>query len=812
MRGICSLGEARGQLALDLAGWKATADRLERHVTDESFLGEVGKSLFEALFRGANAELGELLSKAIGATQGGLRVRLRLEPPEIAALPWELLYDPSSKQFLAASLGWRLVRYVELPQRRPSLETPFPVRVLAVLPEVRDLDTKGELGRLEQALRDIQDRVTLETLDGRVTYARLRDELQERSPHVVHFIGHGDFQDGVASLRLNGEDGSDVWIDARTFGELFRFQPSIRLCVLNACKGGRVSSTQPLVGMAPELVRTGLPAVIAMQYAIYDDVAVHFAQSFYHGLFRAWTRGQVELAMARARNDVRIEYPSERSFAAPVLYSRAPHGWLFHLPDVGQLREVVRDPRAEAQARALADAHRIDAQEHERTSDGGGGTEQAAAERTEADRLVRRVQTARRIRVSAVAAAVASFLLFGVGIFDAIRLESNLEGIAIWLGSALGRHELSEHIAIVAIAPSTLELLDPGKRLDARWRGRLAALLDRLVEAQAAVVAFDVTFKPTADAPPEATAALARAIREARRAGTGVVVAVKEMSEEEPVLDPQIRAALVEPIPGGAHGAWGSAALGTEFRIAHGMLIERPRGSRHYVRSLGLEAAAAFWGEKLLGVDVEDRKIVLGSGASTLHSIDYAWEEDPPFWQDTKMIRAADHVFYQFADPSPASALRAPTRTLLYEDVVKAAPTELRGKLVLVGETETEDSARVWRGWTEVHWGVELHAQAISTLLRQVVIRPVHPAAQFVWMLGLAALAAGVRLLVPSPTRRRILLAALALTCVVATIAASAFYLLLNLPYLLLSLLLGHASAAWLERRAGRSSARRRSA
>jgi len=44
--------------------------------------------------------------------------------------------------------------------------------------------------------------------------------------------------------------------------------------ILNACQSSASSSTQPMVGLAPNLVRRGLPAVVAMQYSIYDDTAV----------------------------------------------------------------------------------------------------------------------------------------------------------------------------------------------------------------------------------------------------------------------------------------------------------------------------------------------------------------------------------------------------------------------------------------------------------------------------------------------------------------------------------------------------------
>src|SRR5262245_39490779 len=140
MRGACALvGEERGRLELDPGSddWRVHAERLERRETDAAFLQRLGQSLFEALFGGDNRRLGALFTAAFAAAQReghGLRLRLRVEPPELAALPWELLYDSTREEFLATSIRRMLVRYVELPQAVPALETTLPVRLLAVLP------------------------------------------------------------------------------------------------------------------------------------------------------------------------------------------------------------------------------------------------------------------------------------------------------------------------------------------------------------------------------------------------------------------------------------------------------------------------------------------------------------------------------------------------------------------------------------------------------------------------------------------------------------------------------------------------------
>lgn len=79
---------------------------------------QAGGRLFEAVFSGA---VGECMRRSVDHAEGvhaALRIRLRLAGvPELAGLPWELLYDRSDDWFLALSGGTPVVRYVQLPAR-----------------------------------------------------------------------------------------------------------------------------------------------------------------------------------------------------------------------------------------------------------------------------------------------------------------------------------------------------------------------------------------------------------------------------------------------------------------------------------------------------------------------------------------------------------------------------------------------------------------------------------------------------------------------------------------------------------------------
>ena len=118
------------------------------------------------------------------------------------------------------------------------------------------------------------------------TLSSLRRQLQVEKYHVLHFIGHGGFdeqgQDGA--LALEAAEGKTRLVTGRSLWHDGPHHRRLRLAVLNACEGGRNARDDPFSGVAQALVRPGIPAVIAMQFEISDPAALVFSQSFYQGM------------------------------------------------------------------------------------------------------------------------------------------------------------------------------------------------------------------------------------------------------------------------------------------------------------------------------------------------------------------------------------------------------------------------------------------------------------------------------------------------------------------------------------------------
>ncbi len=132
---------------------------------------EMGRDFFNLLLPGELRARFDV-SQRMAFEQGkGLRVRLRIQSPELGALPWEYLYDPRQGEYLCLSAYTPIIRYLDLPQPILPLEITPPLRVLGMAcspTNLAELDVDQEKRRIEEALAPLQrdGLVTLQWLAG----------------------------------------------------------------------------------------------------------------------------------------------------------------------------------------------------------------------------------------------------------------------------------------------------------------------------------------------------------------------------------------------------------------------------------------------------------------------------------------------------------------------------------------------------------------------------------------------------------------------------------------------------------------------
>jgi len=295
---------------------------------------QCGESLFDAVFTG-EVYTCFAMSREWSREQGrGLRIRLHIEVPEFHDYPWELLYNSKTKQFLALSTDTPIVRYFELPFPEHPLLVEMPIKILVMIssPEgFPPLNVDDEWNKLESAFAPLIQRglVVLERLQ-RPTLGELQKALRRDQFHIFHFIGHGKFvvhkQDGVLLMEeeLNGRGRP---VSGQYLGVLLHDHQWLRMVVLNACEGARTSQSDPYAGVAQALVQQGIPAVIAMQFPIFEDSAVEFAYEFYGAIADGFP---VDASISEARKAI-FTTGNETEWATPVLFMNSPDGRIFDL-------------------------------------------------------------------------------------------------------------------------------------------------------------------------------------------------------------------------------------------------------------------------------------------------------------------------------------------------------------------------------------------------------------------------------------------------------------------------------------------------
>jgi len=145
--------------------------------------------------------------------------------------------------------------------------------------------------------------------------------------HVLHYIGHGAYDERVAGgyLVLENDRGDPHEVSGEELGSLLYDKRSMRLAVLNACEGARSSRVDPFSGVASSLIEHGIPAVIGMQFEITDSAAVTFAGRLYDALADGFP---VDAALAQARKAIWAA-GNDIEFGTPVLFLRTAEARLF---------------------------------------------------------------------------------------------------------------------------------------------------------------------------------------------------------------------------------------------------------------------------------------------------------------------------------------------------------------------------------------------------------------------------------------------------------------------------------------------------
>jgi hypothetical protein len=258
-----------------------------------------------------------------------VRLHIAADAPELHALRWELLQHPQSGQFLATDERIVLTRYLAsgamAPLRRRAAGDLRALVLIASPSNLADyrlapVDVAAESARARVALSALSPTIIAGGQGGQPVSAGLIAERARDGYDVIVLIAHGGTRDGAPFLMLEGADGRAEPTSAAVLVDMLsQLARRPTLVVLASCQSAGDEAETVLNALGPQLLRAGIPAVLAMQGNISMIAIARMLPVFWRELQRD---GQIDRAIAAARAVAR-DLPD---WWRPVLFSRLRDG------------------------------------------------------------------------------------------------------------------------------------------------------------------------------------------------------------------------------------------------------------------------------------------------------------------------------------------------------------------------------------------------------------------------------------------------------------------------------------------------------
>ena len=359
----------------------------------ESRMVQIGRELFEAVFGTSSNYDASLIWKRVRSVLADTRIEISSSSEDEAGIPWEFMQDPSTglRPALQAHSFVRNVPDAFIIPPRINHANVLRILLIVCRPQGRkDVPFRSVATHLTRLGFQEPDKVEVDLLRP-PTFAGLASTLRSarrdgRPYDLVHFDGHGVYfdagklagSDPTASFLSPIEPGkrgylifedpddprNNQLVDGAAFGSLLMGTGS-HMIVLNACSTAQVSdiprsyqtssaderedgSSLTTVGsvirdyrapvraygsFAHEVMRIGVPAIVAMRYSIYAVTAAQFVGALYGALLDGTELGE---AVNAGRNNL-FEQPYRnvarhrmrvQDWVVPVLYEQAPMRFL----------------------------------------------------------------------------------------------------------------------------------------------------------------------------------------------------------------------------------------------------------------------------------------------------------------------------------------------------------------------------------------------------------------------------------------------------------------------------------------------------
>ena len=287
-------------------------------------LSSLGDRLGEAL---CPADVGTALRAALLAVDTACTLDLCFESAstDLLELPFEALRIDGLVPALMPGVSVR--RRVAGGRGDVRVAAPSPLKILVAVGAPDEGKTQNSVLDLEHELQSILDAVEPRAHQGNAEVRflevghplQIEKALQQDAYHVLHLSGHG----GPGSIELEDEDGAAVSVTAQALAQRLRAaNRNVPLVFLSSCFGATPGGEAG--AMATELVRAGVPYVLAMQAGVTDRYASALAHAFYAALAER-EFPQPAQALATARQALERERQMALQRGAPAEQTQAEY-------------------------------------------------------------------------------------------------------------------------------------------------------------------------------------------------------------------------------------------------------------------------------------------------------------------------------------------------------------------------------------------------------------------------------------------------------------------------------------------------------
>ncbi len=299
---------------------------------------DLGKRFFECLIS-AHPEINRVYWQAVGATPSKRDLHIKiLSNREFINAPIESLF--ADAEYLC--LQYPLVRTVEgVITKKQSISPSFfnnlqtegsPLRILLIaantIPPIPGVDQ--EVLKLQESIESAftSKGLKVETKiipSADAIYEKICQELHNSTYHVVHYCGHGHYDDAYAekSALVFWED-KDLKRTKHLTATMLKAlveNSEILFFYLSCCSGAATAPERQLLdddflGIADALVQAGIPSVLGFRWPVSDLGAIRLAVRFYDTLARD---GRLDVSLLEARKFIERD---DLTWLSPVLIAQ----------------------------------------------------------------------------------------------------------------------------------------------------------------------------------------------------------------------------------------------------------------------------------------------------------------------------------------------------------------------------------------------------------------------------------------------------------------------------------------------------------